>query len=156
MWKYSCGACYIIYDPLVLPTRWPRVNNIRACVCFAICYFRGEGKTRIRKKKGNFLSYVVFSRPHPYQSYRVPCAITLCIKNKNRRARKETVRHQFRGLTVSLFFHAIKSPSPPPPPPRSALLLLLPSCAGGMSGWAGKKKFRNRKRKIIIIRRVLV
>jgi len=60
MWKYSCGACYIIYDPLVLPMRWPRVNNIQACVCFTICYFHPEGKAK--KKKGNFLSYVVFSR----------------------------------------------------------------------------------------------
>jgi len=146
MWKYSCGACYIIYDPHVLPVRWPRVNNIRACVCFTICYFHQEGKaSKKEKKKGNFLSYVVFSRPYPYQWYRVLYAITLCIKNKNRRARKETVCHQFRGLTVSLFFHAIKSPSPPPP--RSALLLLLPSCAGGMFGWAGKKSFRIEREK---------
>lgn len=138
MWKYSCGACYIIYDPLVLPMRWPRVNNIQACVCFTICYFHQEGKAR---KKGNFLSYVVFSRS--ILTSCIGCSMPLHYALKIKivgRERKPCAINSVDWPYPIPFFHAIKSPSPPPPPP-SALLLLLPSCAGRMYGWVGKKVF---------------
>lgn len=138
MWKYSRGACYIIYDPLVLPLWWPRVNNIRACVCFTICYFRQEGKPRKEKKREIFSYSLFFSRLYLPLTSSIGCSTPLhyALKIKTVGRERKPCAINSRGLTVSLFFHAIKSPSPPPP---SALLLLLPSCAGGTFGRAGKK-----------------
>lgn len=127
-----------------------RVNNIPSlCLFYDLLFF--AGKTPAREKKRNFSltrcfffffssHFVPVSRRYTSQQYNniknninvcvcvrnVLYAITLCIKNKNRRARKETVRHQFLQDRPCFFFifRAIKSPSPPPPP--SALLLLLP------------------------------
>lgn len=116
--------------------------------------FTKKEKQERRKKKGNFLSYVVFSRPYPYQKYRVLYAITLCIKNKNRRARKETVRHQFRGLTVSLFFPCHKITESAAAVERVIIVIAVLCWRDVRVG--RQKKFSNRKRKIIIIiRRVL-
>lgn len=168
MWKYSRGACYIIYDPRVLPLRYGLcgwiISEFVFVLRFVIFAKKEKQEKQERQKKRRKIPliprfflvppfrYPLDQWPLRVHTHRVFYAITLCIKNKNRRARKETVRHQFpRTDRIPFFFHAIKSPSPPPPPPPSALLLLLPCRSDAQA-----KKFPNRKRKIIIIRRKLV
>jgi hypothetical protein len=118
--------------------------------------FSPRRKSKKEKKKGNFLSYVVFSRPILTSCMGCSYAITLCIKNKNRWARKEAVRHQFRGLTVSLFFPCHKITESATAVERVIIVIaVLRWWDVRTGGRADKKKFPNRKRKIII-RRVRV
>lgn len=118
MWKYSRGACYIIYDPRVLPLRYGLCGWIISEFVFVLRFVifakkeKQERQKKKKKKEGKFLLFLVPPFRYPLDqwplrvhTHRVFYAITLCIKNKNRRARKETVRHQFpRTDRIPFFF----------------------------------------------------
>lgn len=158
MWKYSRGACYIIYDPPTCACIYSlcgvaiRVNNIRACVCFTICYFRQERKTRKKeKKKKEYFSYIrrfFSSSPSlPYIAASVGCSMPLhyALKIKTVGRERKPCAINSRGLTVSLFFpcHKITESAGR----RTRYYCYCRSYADGMFGRAGKK-FPNIEREI--------
>jgi len=62
--------------------RWPRVNNIRACVCFTICYFHQEGKARKKKKKEIFSHTLFFPVPSLPVVWGAPMPLHYALKIK--------------------------------------------------------------------------